>query len=304
MIFRYVTSGTVRAGLVSAAVFSLVACEEGGFTLGAAKPDQSASAGSAAIEFEERDVEAPDVFQVTELALWDGRPSFGGVWVAHPSSKQPERVMIVNNENGKFVVGALFRREVELPGPRLQVSSEGAAALDILAGDPTELTVTALRRETVQVSAPEAPVEATPGDGPEKVEATALAAIDAADSTPDAGAAKVAATDTKAREPSARKTTEPAAIPDAEADTAAAQPASRLTAPYIQIGFYSVEENAKSAAEDLKKQGIASAIAPTTVKGKTFWRVLAGPAASMTERNKILKTVKGMGYTDAYAVKG
>ena len=31
-----------------------------------------------------RDVERPDIFSVTENALWDGRPSLGGVWVAHP----------------------------------------------------------------------------------------------------------------------------------------------------------------------------------------------------------------------------
>jgi hypothetical protein len=32
----------------------------------------------------ERDVEAPEVFDVTDAGLWDGRPSLGGVWVAHP----------------------------------------------------------------------------------------------------------------------------------------------------------------------------------------------------------------------------
>lgn len=297
MIFGFSSAGIFRLGLIPAAALLLVACEEGTFGPGAAKPEQAPDS-AAAIEFEERDVEAPKVFQVTDKALWDGRPSLGGVWVAHPDSKQPERVIIVNLENGKFVVGALFRREADLPGPKLQMSSDAATALGILAGAPTQVKVTALRRETVQVSVPEEPVEATPTDGPEKVEATALAAIDAAtDAAPATNAKTAADTAAKAAPPAGAK-------PAAETKTATAAAATSLSAPYIQVGFYSIEANAKSASADLKKLGIASSIAPTTVKGNTFWRVLAGPAATKVERDKILKSVKGMGYSDAYAVKG
>jgi hypothetical protein len=63
------------------------------------------------------DVEAPEVFDITDAGLWDGRPSLGGVWVAHPDATDPERVMIRNTETGSFVIGALFRRERENPGP-------------------------------------------------------------------------------------------------------------------------------------------------------------------------------------------
>jgi hypothetical protein len=96
------------------------------------------------------------VFDVTDAGLWDGRPSLGGVWVAHPDATDPERVMIRNTETGSFVIGALFRRERENPGPRFQISSDAAAALDILAGAPTELQVIALRRE--EVAPAEAPI--------------------------------------------------------------------------------------------------------------------------------------------------
>jgi len=54
---------------------------------------------SSSITLVERDVEAPDVFDVTDLALWDGRPSLGGVWVAYPDNIEPERVIIRNTEN-------------------------------------------------------------------------------------------------------------------------------------------------------------------------------------------------------------
>ena len=55
-----------------------------------------------------RDVEAPDVFQVTDSGLWDGRPSLGGVWVAHPMATSARRVRIYNVDNGAAVDGALF----------------------------------------------------------------------------------------------------------------------------------------------------------------------------------------------------
>lgn len=99
----------------------------------------------------EEDVEAPEVFAVTAQGLWDGRPSLGGIWVAHPDVGDPERVIIRNTSNGRSVVGALFRRERDVPGPVLQISSDAAAELDLVAGKPQELSVTALRRVDVPV---------------------------------------------------------------------------------------------------------------------------------------------------------
>lgn len=98
----------------------------------------------------ERDVEAPEVFSMQEAGLWDGRPSLGGVWVAHPNTQTPERVLIRNTQSGATVIGALFRRERENPGPRFQISSEAANALGILPGAPTAIQVTALRLERIE----------------------------------------------------------------------------------------------------------------------------------------------------------
>ncbi len=110
----------------------------------------------------DRDVEAPEIFQTTGSALWDGRPSLGGVWVASPDAVNPERVILRNEANGKFVIGALFRRERDNPGPKLQISSDAAEALGLLAGQPGKLNVTALRREDSQSEvAPADPVSET-----------------------------------------------------------------------------------------------------------------------------------------------
>ena len=118
--------------------------------------DTSNDALSTVTNLVERDVEAPDVVNISEAGLWDGRPSLGGIWVAHPDAKDPEKVIIRNSQNGKFVIGALFRREREFSGPSLQLSSDAADALGILAGQPTNVSVVALRRQSVPVETPEA----------------------------------------------------------------------------------------------------------------------------------------------------
>ncbi|MFW5642223.1 MAG: SPOR domain-containing protein [Roseicyclus sp.] len=138
---------SVSIALASGLILSAAACiPAGDLVLGSRNAATDGPAPIGAAPASDRDVEAPEVFDVTDEGLWDGRPSLGGVWVAHRDATDPERVIIRNTETGRFVIGALFRRERENPGPPIQISSEAAAALDILAGDPTSLQLTALRR--------------------------------------------------------------------------------------------------------------------------------------------------------------
>jgi len=132
-------------------------------------PDSGASRAGSGLDMVggtrravERDVEAPEVFSMEEAGLWDGRPSLGGVWVAHPGVQNPERVLIRNAQTGETVIGALFRRERENPGPQFQISSEAANALEILPGAPTTIRVTALRLEQIEIEP--APAAARTGD--------------------------------------------------------------------------------------------------------------------------------------------
>lgn len=106
----------------------------------------SGSANTAEGQGVRGEVEDPDTFARREAGLWDGRPSLGGLWVAHPEALTPERVVIRNIENGQETFGALFRRERLNPGPSFQLSAEAATALGILAGSPTEIEVIALRQ--------------------------------------------------------------------------------------------------------------------------------------------------------------
>ena len=87
---------------------------------------------------------ANERFSADGRALWDGRPSFGGIWVASPDATNPERVLITNRANGRQVLGALFRREVYFDGPPIQLSSEAASALGAQAGMTIDVTVVAV----------------------------------------------------------------------------------------------------------------------------------------------------------------
>ncbi|WP_375572866.1 SPOR domain-containing protein [Seohaeicola saemankumensis] len=300
------------AVLVALGMLALTGCDESGqFSLlqnnGASGGDASAN---RSVRLVERDVEAPEVFQVTEAGLWDGRPSLGGVWVAHPDVTEPERVIIRNTANGNFVIGALFRREVNTPGPRVQVSSDAAATLAMLAGQPVQLNVTALRREEVPTEGAEegtdaeATVAALPAPGEISETrldpiASAAAAIEAAPARPASATASATASPTP-------PPTRPATAPATPVQTAAAAPAPRassLDKPYLQIGIFSIEANANRAATAMRNAGMVPEVRQQTSQGKTFWRVLVGPAGSAAERSTLLGKIKEEGFTDAYAVR-
>ncbi len=290
-----------RLGMACAVLALLAGCQMGeGFQFLGPKPDPEAPAPSDATRTRivERDVEAPDVFQVTEAGLWDGRPSLGGVWVAHPDTKDPERVLIRNTANGKFVIGALFRRERELPGPRLQVSSDAAAALGVLAGAPAQLQVTALRREEV----PEVPATAPPAPSAEALAKPAEVKTATLDPVAAGAASAIAKAEAKPAAKPAAPATPPAAAPTPATPPAKPAKPSALTKPWLQIGIFSVEANANGAAATLKASGMLPVVRKQESKGKVFWRVLVGPASSAAERDALLKQIKAAGFTDSYAV--
>jgi cell division septation protein DedD len=237
----------------------------------------------------EQEVEAPDVFQVTETGLWDGRPSLGGIWVAHPDTIDPEQVIVRNSDNGKFVIGSLFIRERALPGPRLQVSSDAASALGMVAGQPTELTVTALRKREVQLA------PATVEEAVEPVETA----------TNTESQTETQAVGSSAPQMRPGSAAEPVTLVSElkSSDTVPAQ-ASSLEKPYIQIGIFGVEENARNTAESMRISGIVPTVKEYQAQGKTFYRVLVGPAANTSERKDLLNKVRAKGFTDAYFVSG
>lgn len=299
-----------RLFMATAAMAILTGCQDGTGPF-AKRPDATSEApvvGAKSVKLVDRDVEAPQIFQTTDSALWDGRPSLGGVWVASPEANDPERVILRNPANGKFVIGALFRRERDNPGPTLQISSDAAAALGLLAGQPGKISVTALRREEAPQTAPDANKPIL--DAPETV------ATETLDPIPGAAAAldRATATATPAAAPSAKIPTLPAPPPKATAPKAPAPkpaaatqssptqssptPALATGGSVIQIGIFSVEANANRAAATLKSAGITATIRSESAQGKPFWSVTTrGDKAALDK-------VKKAGFKDAYFLKG
>lgn len=270
--------------MASTAVLALAACQSTNNPF-AKKENPDTEDGSVtsetSVRLVDRDVEAPKVFQVTDESLWDGRPSLGGVWVASPDAQDPERVILRNPGNGKFVIGALFRRERINPGPALQISSDAAAALGILAGRPTKINVTALRREEVPVETPD--VARPILDANEAVQTTSLDPVKTANAALDKAEAKP---------PAPKQVAAPVTTP---------KPAKSGGKNLIQIGIFSVEANANRASASLGKAGIPAKVVKESSQGKTFWRVTAGPADA-SGRDAMLSKVKGLGFKDAYFV--
>ncbi len=174
IIHRRISAFALSPMQVTVLFMMLASCGEGALFSGA---NSGASGDTAPTAAEIRDA---SVFQKTENALWDGRPSLGGVWIAHPDATTPERVEIRNDDTGKTIQAALFHRERDFPGPLFQLSADAAVALRVNAGTPTSVTVTALRREPV-APPPQAEVVENQADTEAVIaEDSALAAADAA----------------------------------------------------------------------------------------------------------------------------
>lgn len=341
-----VTSARIAAVLIPLTL-AVAGCDELQGTT--SRPDgfseASASLGPSEPRTEVRDVERPDIFSTTDAGLWDGRPSLGGIWIAHPDVKDPERATITNKNNGKTIAGALFRRERANPGPRIQVSSDAAVALGMLAGQPAELSIVAVRQEEFTIEPEPLPLsdeeavgteetaEAPEDDsGSEVAEAGVIAAagIAAAEATEKPkrkgfweslkeGFSKKPASDVATEADTAL--IEGAAVPEVETapldpvTTAAAaaiakaetspEPAPRPAAtevrnPYVQVGLFSIEENAGAAAASLRQAGIVPTVSAQEVNGKTMWRVFVGPVSSADDQAEILAQIKRLGYKDAF----
>ena len=308
----------LRNSVTLLAALAIAGCDESANSGSGALPAGGMNASST--ETGTRDVERPDIFEVSDRGLWDGRPSLGGVWVAHPDVEDPERVIIRNPENGKSVIGALFRRERENPGPLLQMSSDAAEALGILPGAPTAVTVVALRREEVEaapeddvnpvVAALDAPVSVaeTPLDGADAV-AGAAAAIAAAEApTPgSSAAAPAAAGGVSVNLPPAAPVAAAAATAataDASAPPAPVAPAVELTGLLVQIGVFSVQANADAAASKLTTAGVQTVVVPEEAGGRTVWRVVSGPVADAEAQTAMVAQIKELGFVDAFGFEG
>ena len=186
-----------------------------------------------------RDIETPDAFQVTAPAVWDGRPSFGEIWVSVPDAPQPERVIIRNEETGETVRGGMLVALASESGTPIRLSSKAAAALGVEMRRPVELTITAVRAET---SAPEAP---RPRPVEKTEPATTLAASDPA-------------------LPTVVDRAPPALVPVEDANDG-----------YLEVAQAVFPSQAELVQSELRSAAIAAEIQEDYVDGQSLYRVFA-----------------------------
>ena len=310
-----------RGAFMAVIALGLTACEEG-LSVTKRAPDNGGqnvlppdgteilpAAAAQPADIPRGDIEAPDVFKKADKALWDGRPSLGGTWIAHTEVTEPQRVVIRNTENGKSTIAALFRREANNPGPAFQMSSDAAEKLGLLAGQPAVVEVVALKKpEKPKVE--EAPVatslaEETALEGAEGTTPAERAAAEGTDVKTDDSAEAIAADAAAVIGVTAAEGE--AAVPVEGEEIAAVAPVKAgkpLPKPFVEIGYYSQEENAKTSVEQLTAEGLAPQVMTETINGAPGYRIIVGPASTKSELAEITERLKAMGFSAARAVKG
>ncbi|MEL6414260.1 MAG: hypothetical protein AAFQ15_04890, partial [Pseudomonadota bacterium] len=279
MIVKTPITRVLRVALFGGTALSLAACVDGlqtpfGQARLAAEPEAAAPAAPQQSVASGQEVEAPDVFYASETGLWDGRPSLGGVWVAHPDVVDPERVLIRNAETGQTVTGALFRRERDNPGPDLMVSSDAANAINVIAGTPTSLEIVALRRApepeplNIAVPPPEPASEPALGEAdPDTLLAGADIASETLDAAPEAlddSAGAIAAMATAALDATDAGAPDPAADPDADPLELAAAVVTRAQTAHTAIPEAALATSRVLALPQTAELGTPEAFNPDT----------------------------------------
>lgn len=76
----------------------------------------------------------------------------------------------------------------------------------------------------------------------------------------------------------------------------------KLKKPFVQVGIFGVQNNADKTQERMDQLGLSVNTFEFEIKGKSYWRVVAGPAHSLDSQTSMLKVIKSAGFTDAYFV--
>ena len=77
----------------------------------------------------------------------------------------------------------------------------------------------------------------------------------------------------------------------------------KFTKPFIQVGIFGVQNNATKTMKRLSQLDLPINTFKFEIKGKTYWRVVAGPASTSQSKQNMLTKIQSAGFTDAYFVK-
>jgi cell division septation protein DedD len=157
----------------------------------------------------------PDAFHAVGMALWDGTRTMHGIWISHPDVGIARQVRLTIDETGAQADAAMFRRDSNLSGSHIFISSEAAKALGITPGQATPITIVGLTYRTDTDIDP-IPI---PGSGSEPVVASETEVQDPVlDDIPVEGAL-VDQTEPEVTPAATASATENAATPEAQEPT-------------------------------------------------------------------------------------
>ena len=77
----------------------------------------------------------------------------------------------------------------------------------------------------------------------------------------------------------------------------------KITKPFIQVGIFGVQDNATKTRDRLSQLDLPINTFEFEIKGKPYWRVVAGPASTSQSKQNMLTKIQSAGFTDAYFVK-
>ena len=77
----------------------------------------------------------------------------------------------------------------------------------------------------------------------------------------------------------------------------------KITKSFIQVGIFGVQDNATKTRDRLSQLNLPINTYEFQIKGKSYWRVVAGPASTSQSKQNMLTKIQSAGFTDAYFVK-
>jgi rare lipoprotein A len=233
-----------------------------------------------------------------------------GLTAAHPTLPMPVNVRVTNLDNGKSVVLRVNDRGPFRRGRIIDVSAHAAQLLGFYGKGTAKVRVTYLARSDEPAGTPLDSATAT------AVAAAPTAAVQVASLDPVAAAPAAVATPTAtpaaARAPQPDPSTEvPSPSPeklDAKFEATADEPPPVTTVPipavshlYVQLGAFSIKENAERLKNRLSAAGNLS-VSAIDRKGQTLYRVRIGPFDDVSAADSALAAINGLGSNDAKIV--
>ena len=77
----------------------------------------------------------------------------------------------------------------------------------------------------------------------------------------------------------------------------------KIAKSFIQVGIFGVQDNATKTRDRLSQLDLPINTFEFEIKGKSYWRVVAGPASTSQSKQNMLTKIQSAGFTDAYFVK-